>query len=97
MDHRKILYLHIGMPKTGTSSLQVFLMQNEEALAQYGVAYPMMPGRYPMISPSRNAHFLIGKLTDEQGREDPAQTENMIKKSFELLDQTFKKADKVIQ
>lgn len=96
MDHRKILYLHIGMPKTGTSSLQVFLMQNEEALAQYGVAYPMMPGRYPMISPSRNAHFLIGKLTDEQGREDPAQTENMIKKSFELLDQTFKKADKVI-
>lgn len=96
MDQTKKLYLHIGMPKTGTSSLQVFLMQNEEALARYGAAYPIMPGRYPLISPGRNAHFLIGKLTDEQGREDPVQTKNMKKKSLELLEKTFEKADTVI-
>lgn len=96
MNHRKVLYLHIGMPKTGTSSLQLFLVQNEKALAESGFAYPMMPGRYPMVSPNRNAHFLVGKIKDAQGCEDQAQTEEIRKQSFELLDRTFRGCDNVI-
>ena len=70
MNTDKILYLHIGMPKTGTSSLQLFLMQNPEALAQNNCSYPMMPGRYPMVSPNRNAHFLVGKIMNADGSAD---------------------------
>lgn len=96
MDHRKILYLHIGMPKTGTSSLQLFLMQNQEALARHGFAYPMMPGRYPLVCPNRNAHFLVGKAKDASGCEDPVRTDEIEKQSFELLENVFQINDKVI-
>jgi len=34
------LYLHIGMPKTGTSAIQNFLFSNRSALAKQGVCYP---------------------------------------------------------
>lgn len=36
----RILYLHIGLPKTGTTTLQAILWRNREALAQHGVRYP---------------------------------------------------------
>ena len=36
----KILYLHIGMPKTGTSSIQDTLFANRENLRKYGIYYP---------------------------------------------------------
>lgn len=96
MDQKKILYLHIGMPKTGTSSLQLFLMQNQEALARHGFAYPMMPGRYSLVCPNRNAHFLVGKVKDASGCEDPVRTAEIQKQSLELLEDTFRHHDKVI-
>ncbi|NNE74655.1 MAG: hypothetical protein HKN26_13395 [Acidimicrobiales bacterium] len=37
------LLLHIGTAKTGTSTLQAFLRQNESALAAVGVYYPPTP------------------------------------------------------
>lgn len=47
MDHT--LLLHIGMPKTGTTTLQNFLYQNRDKLKDYGWSYPdlyedMYPG-----------------------------------------------------
>lgn len=38
MDNK--LILHIGMPKTGTTSLQNFMMQNENLLLEHGYCYP---------------------------------------------------------
>jgi hypothetical protein len=38
------LVVHVGMGKTGTSSIQHFLRANEEALAEHGVLYPRSPG-----------------------------------------------------
>ncbi len=50
------LYLHIGMPKTGTTAIQGFFETNQEVLKQYGISYPLMEqnetGEY------KNAHFL---------------------------------------
>jgi hypothetical protein len=39
------LILHIGMGKTGTSSLQFFLRDNRERLRELGVLFPVTPGR----------------------------------------------------
>lgn len=34
------VYLHIGLPKTGTSALQVFFARNARAFLKHGIAYP---------------------------------------------------------
>lgn len=52
------VYLHIGMPKTGTTALQMFLPLNESVLSQKGFCYPLMPFEFENIGKRRNAHFL---------------------------------------
>lgn len=39
------VWLHIGTPKSGTSSLQKYLMAHKEALAKQGLAYLVPPGK----------------------------------------------------
>ena len=34
------IFIHIGLNKTGTSSIQQFMMNNQEELAAQGLAYP---------------------------------------------------------
>ena len=38
------IILHIGAPKTGTSSIQVTLNRSRKLLAERGIRYPQMPG-----------------------------------------------------
>ena len=38
----QILYLHIGLHKTGTSAIQKFLMSNGQLLAAQGFLYPSL-------------------------------------------------------
>ncbi|MGR3484485.1 MAG: hypothetical protein ACU0BF_04015 [Paracoccaceae bacterium] len=45
--------IHIGMPKTGTSSIQSWLTQNADALAQRGVAYRRAPAEGAPKNPSQ--------------------------------------------
>lgn len=54
----KTVYLHIGMPKTGTTALQMFLPENETLLNEKGFSYPLMPFRFQNIGKRRNGHFL---------------------------------------
>ncbi len=35
------VYLHIGIPKTGTTSIQSFLFNNRDQLLEAGILYPL--------------------------------------------------------
>ena len=54
----KTLFLHIGMPKTGTSAVQRFFADNRELLSEEGFLYPDFGLRYEGIGVNRNAHWL---------------------------------------
>ncbi|HEX5860251.1 MAG TPA: hypothetical protein VFY58_00315, partial [Nocardioides sp.] len=43
-DQRRAVVLHIGMGKTGTTSIQGWLHRNRERLAERGILYPASPG-----------------------------------------------------
>ena len=53
------LYLHIGTPKTGSTSIQNFMYDNRETLAEKGLYYPDMGYDFKNIIHSVNAHFLM--------------------------------------
>lgn len=55
----KTLYLHIGTPKTATSSIQKFCWINQEELHKYNYCFPILPQVSDAIVLRRNAHFLI--------------------------------------
>lgn len=53
------VYLHIGLPKTGTTAVQNFLWENRSILEKNSICYPNFDVRYPHVKFLRNAHFLI--------------------------------------
>jgi hypothetical protein len=62
------IYLHIGLPKTGTSSIQSFLLDNRDNLLHKGFLYPLA-GRpnassFPQIRVGH--HKLAHELTQEE-------------------------------
>ncbi len=70
----KTLYLHIGMPKTATSSLQAYMKNNQDLLGSFGFSYRISPFVYTGKSARRNAYFLNGPasgtvLDEEQEKE----------------------------
>lgn len=92
----KTLYLHIGMPKTATSSIQRFLQINRKALKKHGFCYPGMPHKYPDIHTSRNGHFLVGKAYRENGSRASDLDEQYFQDGMKTLWRSFKKYDNVI-
>ncbi|MBL4660776.1 MAG: hypothetical protein JKY19_10500 [Alcanivoracaceae bacterium] len=44
LDNKQQLYIHIGMPKTGSSAIQAFLALNESYLLRHGFSYPNHTG-----------------------------------------------------
>lgn len=59
------VYLHIGLPKTGTTALQNFFSKNGKALEQNSACFPDFNLRYVRadqqfrVAYVRNAHFLV--------------------------------------
>jgi hypothetical protein len=52
--NRKLLYLHIGMGKTGTTALQEFFWENRKLLGRSGICYPKLgvkSGAHHLLSP----------------------------------------------
>jgi hypothetical protein len=71
-SNKKTVYLHIGSPKTGTSALQYFLLQNCKVLAKKKFHYPLHEVDPNGIS-SGNARPLI-----EAAKKDVKQARNLI-------------------
>jgi hypothetical protein len=67
------VYLHIGTPKTGTTAIQNFLMNNNEILNKHGICFPDFGLRYSQIGLPRNAHFMLAPYIDENGERSHCQ------------------------
>ncbi|HEY0775270.1 MAG TPA: hypothetical protein VGD51_14370, partial [Nocardioidaceae bacterium] len=58
----RVVYLHVGAPKTGTTYLQDRLGANSETLAEHGIYFPRGPlGRDPGHTHFRAALDLLGE------------------------------------
>ena len=53
-NKQKTIYLHIGMPKTGSTSIQLFLYNNRELLEKQGIFYPVITNN----NDKTNARFI---------------------------------------
>lgn len=92
----KTLYLHIGTPKTATTSIQSFCYQNREILEKQGFYYPMFDYHFQNIQPYRNAHFLICRVRDENERAIVEQQECITYEGIHRVQQLFEVHDKII-
>ena len=91
-----VLYLHIGTPKTATTSLQMFCKDNQKILNQKGYSYPILDFRYPHVAIRRNGHFLVGKLYDGVGDRDYAREEKVWNRGIQMIHEEFAKFPNVI-
>lgn len=89
------LILHIGTTKTGTSSLQRFLFDNRERLAEEGVAYPVF-SRQPGPARNRNGIFLDRYCGALARSKDPGYFVNDSEENLELLAESLSGSEKVL-
>lgn len=91
----KVVYLHIGTPKTGSSAIQFFCGNNRKLLKEKGVAYPKMPFAFEGIGQYRNAHFLSHKVYKDDKRDYAAQRE-IYQEGMKVIQESLQQADKVV-
>lgn len=92
----KTLYLHVGTPKTATSSIQKYLTQNRKVLEAHGYCYPRSQHKYPGINPRRNGHFLFGKVINENGERSKKKEALYYKEGMQQIRTAFQTYDNVI-
>lgn len=92
----KTLYLHIGTPKTATSSIQKFLKENWDVLQKHGYFFPESLHMYPGVNARRNAHFLVGKVQNEKGERDKKKETIYLKEGLQQIRDAFENYDHVI-
>ena len=92
----KTLYLHIGTPKTATSSIQKFLEDNREVLQKHGYSYPPSLHTYAGVNARRNGHFLVGKVLDAQGKRDKAKENAYLEEGIQQVRREFETYENVV-
>lgn len=93
---KKTLYLHIGTPKTATTSIQMFCMENQEQLHQRGYSYPVLDYEYPHVSIRRNGHFLVGWVYYPNGEENKEKENELWERGMDMVHREFDKYPNVI-
>ena len=92
----KTLHIHIGTPKTATTAIQFFCMENAELLAKEGYCYPLFPFDYAGSNKSHNGSFLLGMLRDENGKRNTEQEEINFRKGMNIVKKLFLEYDHII-
>ena len=83
----RTLYLHIGTPKTATTSIQMFCVDNESVLKKLGYSYPILNFKFPKVEKRRNGHFLVGGTKKADGTKNIEKDEQL--KQYEQLNRKF--------
>ncbi len=92
------VYLHIGLPKTGTTAIQSFLAKNKKALRKHSACFPdfgyryLRRDHYVHIDSVRNAHFLV-KAWESLVTDTPNKTYLSV---LDQLEELGKQYDKII-
>lgn len=92
----KTLHIHIGTPKTATTAIQFFCMENAEKLAKEGYCYPIFPFEYPGTNKSHNGSFLLGVLKDKEGKRNTEQEECNFREGMDIVKKLFLEYDHII-
>lgn len=92
----RTLYVHIGTPKTATTSIQMFCVENQEKLNEQSYSYPLLDFIYPHVAYRRNGHFLAGWLYKPNGEEDVEKEQELWDQGLAMVHREFEKYDNVI-
>lgn len=84
----KLLYIHVGTTKTGTTAIQSFCIDNQEVLNQKGYCYPLFSYRYPDVSERRNARFMLEEAADTQ--------QGIFRDGMDKIHELFQKYNRII-
>lgn len=92
----KTLYIHIGTPKTGTTSLQHFCTENAKLFEEQGYCYPIFPHKFKYINIMRNGFFLSYKGYDEDKSRNQMEEETFFRQGMDFVLDNFRKFDNVM-
>ena len=92
----KTLYLHIGTHKTATTSLQLFLKDNNEVLKSKGYIYPDFPFKYPYIHEHRNGLFLGNLYIGMDGERDEEREKRYFSEGLNIVHDIFRTYDNIV-
>lgn len=92
----KTLYLHIGLPKTGSTAIQRFCFFNQEILANNGYCYDKIMKSTTRVPSYVNGLFITEKIYDENGKLDSAATREHFENGLAIVQNQLNEFDKVI-
>lgn len=92
----KTLYVHVGMHKTASTTIQLFCTGNRDLLSSKGIYYPPSPFYYRKKGNAKNGMFLGCIYLDEHGERIPEVEEERMEKGLELINEWFKDYDNVL-
>ena len=90
------LYLHIGMPKTGTTYIQNFMNKNNAVLNSKGYTYPRFERIVEGIGVNRNAHFMLCKILGKNGKRDRKKEQEFFENGFAEIGKFFEEYPNVV-